>query len=144
VQSDLFLAILFVLCVYMVPLAATRLSPAAAAPPLTRKQRLSGLALGLVNGLLVIANVIRYANPYLSTVINMRTGGWTWSIPFLHISHPNANTVAFSIQPIDLTITPSPLLKLYDTLPTALILLFCFLIFVFIGTIYGRLLRSKR
>jgi hypothetical protein len=74
----------------------------------------------------------------------MKTGGWTWSIPFLHISHPNASTLVLSIQPINFTITPSPVLKIYDTLPTALILLFGFLIFVFVGTAYGRVLRARR
>jgi hypothetical protein len=144
VQSDLFLAVLFVFTVFLVQLAVTRLILEPGKQPLARKQRLGGAGLGLVNGLLVIANVVRYADPYLNTVINMKTGGWTWSIPFLHISHPNAATVVLSIQPIDFTITPSPLLKIYDTLPTALIVLFGFLIFVFVGTTYGRVLRSRR
>jgi len=142
-QHDLFLALLFVFTVYVVGLGAGRLILGARTGPLTRQQRLSGVGLGLLNGFLIVANVVRYANTYLQHALNSQTGGWTWHIPMLHITHPNGSTISFSIEPSAITITPSPLLKLYDKLPSALIVLFAFLLFVFVGTMYGRIMRRR-
>jgi hypothetical protein len=86
---------------------------------------------------------VRYADPYLQTAVDSRTGGWTWHIPFLHLAHPDSSTLAIGIEQTPLTITPSPLLKIYNSLPTALILLFAFLVFVFVGTVYGRVVRGR-
>lgn len=142
-QRDLFLAILFAFTVYIVQLGAGRVILGPKGGPLTRQQRLSGLSLGLLNGFLLVANVVRYADPYLRTVIDARTGGWTWRVPFLHIARPDSNSISIAIEQTPITITPSPLLKLYGSLPAALILLFAFLVFVFVGTVYGRVVRGR-
>jgi hypothetical protein len=137
-EADLFLAILFALTVYMVRLAAIRVVGGPQSSGLTRRQRVSGLLLGLLNGFLLVANVIRQADPYLRSVLNAQTGGWTWHVPLPHVSQAHGSSVTVSIVSSPLTITPSPLLNIYSTLPTALLLLFGFLIFVFVGTVYGR------
>jgi hypothetical protein len=142
-QSDLFLAFLFAFTVYVVQLGAGRAILGSKGGPLTRQQRLSGLSLGLLNGFLLVANVVRYADPYLRTVVDARTGGWTWDIPLPHLGRPDSSSISIGIQQTPITITPSPLLKIYNTLPTALILLFAFLVFVFVGTLYGRVVRGR-
>src|SRR5262249_25648545 len=129
--------------VYLVQLGAGRAILGPKGGPLTRQQRLSGLTLGLFNGFLLVANVVRYADPYLRTVIDARTGGWTWRIPLPHLGRPDNSTISIGIQQTPITITPSPLLKLYSSLPAALILLFAFLVFVFVGTVYGRVVRGR-
>jgi Colicin V production protein len=142
--ANLFLAILFAFIVYVVRLAATRVIGDGPPGRLTRRQRVSGLCMGLLNGFLLVANIVREADPYLQSVVNARTGGWTWHVPLLHISQAQGSSVTVSIQMSPLTITPSPLLNIYSTLPTALVLLFGFLIFVFVGTVYGRVVHARR
>jgi colicin V production protein len=141
--ADLFLALLFVFTVYIVQLGGVLLILGQKNRPSTRRERFNGLLLGLVNGFLVVANAMRYADPYLRATANPTTGGWTWRLPLPRLGHPDAGTFSFSIDPTNLTITPSPLLKIYDSLPTALILLFAFLLFVFVGTLYGRVIRAR-
>jgi uncharacterized membrane protein required for colicin V production len=142
-QADLVLAVFFAFTVYIVQLGAVLLIFGRRAEELTRRQRLSGMGLGLLNGFLIVANVVRLADPYLSSMLNGKTGGWTWQLPLPHFGHPDPGTFTLSIQPTALTIKPSPLLKIYDSLPLALILLFAFLVFVFVGTMYGRVMRAR-
>lgn len=142
-ESALFLAIAFCFIVYVVQLGAGHMILGAKNGPLNRQQRVSGIVLGLLNGFLIVANTVRYADPYLRTAIDSSTGGWTVHIPLPHFSHPSSSTLVFSIDPSALTVTPSPLLQIYDKLPTALILLFAFLTFVFVGTMYGRVVRRR-
>lgn len=139
--ADLSLAALFVFTVYIVQLCGARLMVAPGG--LTRRQRLHGLILGLVNGFLIIANAMRYADPYLRSTQDPLTGGWTWRPSLPHLGHPNASTFSLSVAPTDFTLRPSPLLTLYNSLPVALILLFAFLLFVFLGTMYGRVIRAR-
>lgn len=142
-QGDLFLALLFGFTVYIVNLGAGRIILGPKSGPITRRQRTTGMGLALLNGFLIVANIVRYADPYLRKVIDRQTGGWTWHIPLPHITHPDGSTIALSIERTALTVTPSPLLKIYDKVPTALILLFAFLTFVFVGTVYGRVIRGR-
>ncbi|MDB5076351.1 MAG: hypothetical protein JWO42_2530 [Chloroflexi bacterium] len=142
-QSDLFLAIFFVVTVYVVRLGASRIIDGSQGGQVTGRQRWSGALLGLLNGFLLVANFIRYANPYLNSVASATTGGWTWHIPLPQISQAHGSSITFAIQSVAVTVTPSPLLNIYNTIPTALILLFAFLIFVFVGTLYGRVIRPR-
>lgn len=142
-QSDLVLALFFAFTVYIVQLGAVLLIFGRRPEQVTRRQRFSGMGLGLLNGFLIVANVVRLADPYLRSMLNGKTGGWTWQIPLPHFGHPDPGTFTLSIQSTALTIKPSPLLKIYDSLPLALILLFAFLVFVFVGTMYGRVMRAR-
>jgi hypothetical protein len=144
VRGDLLLALLFVFTVYVVGLAAGRLINGPKGVQVTRQQRLGGLCLGFLNGFLLVANVVRYADPYLRTAVDSTTGGWTWRVPLPQLGHPNGATLSLTIGLTPITITPSPLLQIYSTLPTALTLLFAFLVFVFVGTVYGRVTRGPR
>jgi uncharacterized membrane protein required for colicin V production len=142
-DGDLFLAFLFVFTVYIVQLTVKRAILAGREGPPSRQQRLTGLCLGFLNGFLLVANVVRYADPYLKTVDN-NTGGWTWQTPFPHFTQVSGHSVTLALGPTPITIMPSPLLQIYSTLPTALILLFAFLVFVFVGTVYGRVVQGRR
>jgi len=141
-QADLFLAGFFLFTLCVVQLGGTLLILGRGRAPLDRRQRTGGFVLGLINGFLIIANVLHLADPYLRTTQDPIAGGWTWHLPLPHFSHPDPSTFSVSIAPLRLTITPSPLLQLYTSLPTALILLFLFLTFVFLGTLYGRVIRK--
>ncbi|MGH2346739.1 MAG: CvpA family protein [Chloroflexota bacterium] len=143
-DGDLFLALLFVFTVYIVQLTVKRAILAGKEGPPSRQQRLTGLVLGFLNGFLLVANVVRYADPYLRKATDNNTGGWTWETPFPHLTHVNGNSITLALGPTPVTITPSPLLQIYSTLPTALILLFGFLSFVFVGTVYGRVVHGRR
>ncbi len=143
-DGDLFLAFLFVFTVYIVQLTVRRAILAGKEGPPSRQQRLTGIFLGFLNGFLLVANVVRYADPYLTKTVDTNTGGWTWQTPFPHLSRIGDNSITLSLGPTPITITPSPLLQIYSTLPTALILLFAFLVFVFVGTVYGRIVQGRR
>lgn len=143
-QGDLFLSLLFVFTVYVVQMAARRLILGGKEGPVSRQQRLTGLCLGFLNGFLLVANIVRYADPYLRKTVDTTTGGWTWQAPLPHFTHLNGGSITLSFAPTPISITPSPLLQIYSTLPTALILLFGFLIFVFVGTVYGRVTDGRR
>ncbi|MGH2411299.1 MAG: CvpA family protein [Chloroflexota bacterium] len=142
-HGDLFLALLFLFTVFIVQLTVKRAILGDGDELPSRQQRLTGLCLGLLNGFLLVANVIRYADPFLRKSVDTATGGWTWLSPLPHLTHANGNSVTLALGPTPISITPSPLLQIYSTLPTALILLFAFLIVVFVGTVYGRVTRGR-
>jgi uncharacterized membrane protein required for colicin V production len=142
-KRDLFLAILFASIVYVVRLAASSLATGLPDRVITRKQMFFGALLGALNGFLLIASVMRFANPYLQTVIIAQTGGWTWHPLLLRVSEAHGSSVTFALKTSTLTITPSPVLNVYSSLPTALMLLFAFLMFVFVGTLYARTIPSR-
>lgn len=141
--SNLFLAVLFVFTVYMVQLFGVKMVLGSGAGPRSRQDHLNGLILGLVNGFLIVANTVRYANPYLLATQSAPGSGWSLHVLLPHFSHPDAGTFTVGIAPTILTITPSPLVNMYNTLPTAVVFLFAFLVFVFMGTLYGRIMRGR-
>ncbi|HVA92551.1 MAG TPA: CvpA family protein [Chloroflexota bacterium] len=143
-HGDLFLALLFLFTVYIVQLTVKRAILGGKDGLPSRQQRLTGLCLGFLNGFLLVANVVRYADPFLRKTVDSATGGWTWLSPFPHLTHASGSSVTLALGPTPISITPSPLLQIYSSLPTALILLFGFLIVVFVGTVYGRVTRGRR
>jgi hypothetical protein len=146
-DRSLFLAFLFVGTILLVQSTITRVVPGLT---LTRPKfrELSGAAkvwgflIGLLNGFLIVATVVHYASPYLSENLATRTGGWAFSLPTLQFDH-GQNWINLTIKPSTLVVMPSPLLGLYEQVPTALILLFVLLGFVFIGSLYGRMNRLR-
>jgi hypothetical protein len=143
-SADLFLAALFIFTVYAVQLFGVRVILGPGTGPRDRRERFNGALLGLVNGFLVVANAMRYADPFIQATLSGQSGGWRFRVLLPRFSHPDAGTFSLTIAPTTVTVTPSPLLRIYDSLPTALILLFAFLVFVFLGTIYGRVMRSRK
>ena len=142
-NSDLFKTALFLFTVCIAQLGTSRLIVGQSGGPTTRRQRLIGFCLGLFNGFLIVANVVRYADPYLRTIVDHRTGGWTWHLTLPYVDRTGGQAITLGFRDSSLTITPSPVLTIYNTLPTALILLFAFLIVVFVGTVYGRVFRRN-
>ncbi|HVC80882.1 MAG TPA: CvpA family protein [Chloroflexota bacterium] len=142
-QGDLFLALLFLFTVFIVQLTVRRAILGDGDEMPSRQQRLTGLCLGFLNGFLLVANVVRYADPFLRQSVDTATGGWTWISPLPHLTHASGSSVTLALGPTPISITPSPLLQIYSTLPTALILLFAFVIVVFVGTVYGRVTRGR-
>lgn len=142
-SANLFLAALFVFTVYAVQLFGVRVILGPDIRPDGHRERFNGFLLGLVNGFLIVANTMRYADPFVNSALAGTSGGWRFQLLLPHFDHPAAGTFSLSIAPTIITVTPSPLLRLYDSLPTALILLFAFLVFVFLGTVYGRVMRSR-
>ena len=142
-HGDLFLALLFLFTVFVVQLTVRRAILGNGDEMPSRQQRLTGLCLGFLNGFLLVANVVRYADPFLRQSVDTATGGWTWISPLPHLTHANGSSVTLALGPTPISITPSPLLQIYSTLPTALILLFAFVIVVFVGTVYGRITRGR-
>jgi hypothetical protein len=142
-HGDLFLALLFLFTVFIVQLTVRRAILGDGDEMPSRRQRLTGLCLGFLNGFLLVANVVRYADPFLRQSVDTATGGWTWISPLPHLTHANGNSVTLALGPTPISITPSPLLQIYSTLPTALILLFAFVIVVFVGTVYSRVTRGR-
>jgi hypothetical protein len=143
-NADLFLAALFAFTVYAVQLFGVRVILGSGTRPADRRERVNGMLLGLVNGFLVVANTMRYADPFVQSTLAGASGGWRFQLLLPHFTHPDAGTFSLTVAPTTVTVTPSPLLRIYDSLPTALILLFAFLVFVFLGTVYGRVMRSRR
>lgn len=141
--ADLFLAGLFVFTVYAVQLFGVRVILGAESRPGNRRERFNGMVLGLVNGFLVVANAMRYADPFVRSTLAGKSGGWSFHVWLPRFSHPDAGTFSLSVAPTTVTVIPSPLLRIYDSLPTALILLFAFVVFVFLGTVYGRVMRNR-
>ena len=140
-SQALFKVALFVFTLLM----ARRVLAAIAAVPTrapTRREKLWGLVLGLLNGFLIVATVERY----LTTVIQATAGRSSVSVgvPGLSFSHPTPTTWSVHLVPTSFTLLPpAPSADLWARLPLALVLLLLFLAFVFVGTIYGRLSRRS-
>lgn len=109
---------------------------------LTRREKVWGLLLGLLNGFLVMAVVEHYLTDALQA-----SGGPSVSVgvPALSFGHvPGSNTWSISLVSSTFTLLPSGAnTDLWAKLPIALLLLVLFLAFVFVGTIYGRVSRSR-
>ncbi len=143
-DQQLFLAILFTLTIVLVQSSIGRIVPGLnlSRPKyrdLKRDAKLWGFLIGCLNGFLIVATIVHYSTPYLTLNLPARSGGWAFSLPTLQFQHPDSHTLALSIQQSTLVITPSPLLSLYENVPTALVLLFLLLAVVFIGSIYSRM-----
>ena len=138
----LFKAVLFVFAVYMASLVLTRIVN----PPrsgLTRSHKLWGLALGLINGFLIMAVLERYISDALAATAKPGSPV-SLGIPALSFGHPDAATWTVKLVGSSLTLLPPNVnTNLWDKLPTALVLLLLFLAFVFVGTVYGRLSRGR-
>ena len=143
----LFLAFLFVLTILLVQSTITRVIPGLTITrpkykELSREAKVWGFLINLFNGFLIVATVVHYSSPYLSANLPARAGGWAFSLPTLQFNSGD-NFIGLSIKPSTLVVTPSPLLTLYEHVPTALILLFLVLAFVFVGSLYGRMNRLR-
>ena len=140
-MQALFKAILFVFTLLM----ASRVLAAVAAVPrraLSRREKLWGLVLGLLNGFFIVAIIERY----LITVIQTAAGKSMVSVgvPALSIGHAAPDTWSVRLVPSSFTLLPPGSSgDLWTRLPLALVLLVLFLAFVFVGTIYGRVNRSR-
>ena len=136
-----FKAVLFVFTLLM----ASRVLAAVAAVPrraLSRREKLWGLVLGLLNGFFIVAIVERY----LIAVIQATAGRNRVSVgvPGLSFGHSAPDTWTIRLVPSSFTLLPSASSgDLWTRLPLALVLLVLFLAFVFVGTIYGRVNRSR-
>lgn len=142
-ESDLLQSVLFVFAVYVVYLFAVRLVLGAGSGPRNRGDRATGLLLGLLNGFLVFATAVRYAEPFLTAVQSAKTGGWSTTLVLPRLGHPDAGTFSLSISQTTITLLPSPMLRSYESVPTAVVMLFAFVVLVFLGTAYGRVVRSR-
>jgi hypothetical protein len=140
--SGLLLAICFLITSSVVQLAGSRLMAHQSGTSLTRRERFNGAGLGLLNGLLLVANAMRFAAPFLRAVEDTRIGGWSAQLLLPHLGHPDPSTFSVSMLPTTLIITPSPLLAFYNAVPIPLVFLVAFLVFIFVGSVYGRALRA--
>ena len=137
----LFKAALFVFTLLM----ASRVLAAVVAVPkraLSRREKLWGLVLGLLNGFFIVAIIERY----LITVIQATAGKSMVSVgvPALSIGHAAPDTWSVRLVPSSFTLLPPASSgDLWTRLPLALVLLLLFLAFVFVGTIYGRVNRRR-
>jgi hypothetical protein len=137
----LFKAALFVFTLLM----ASRVLAAILAVPkraLSRREKLWGLVLGLLNGFFIVAIIERY----LITVIQATAGKSMVSVgvPAFSIGHAAPDTWSIRLVPSSFTLLPSASSgDLWTRLPLALVLLVLFLAFVFVGTIYGRVNRRS-
>jgi hypothetical protein len=97
--------------------------------------------LGLLNGFFIVAIIERY----LITVIQTAAGKSMVSVgvPALSIGHAAPDTWSVRLVPSSFTLLPASSGDLWTRLPLALVLLVLFLAFVFVGTIYGRVNRSR-
>ncbi len=139
--QDIFLAVLFVVIVAMAAYALGRLVDVPRRGG-TRKDKLQGGALGLLNGFLITAMIDRY----ITEAIGVGSpGGLSVGVPGIAFSHPTPNTwsVSFIANPLTLTPGGGSGADLWSKLPYALLLLLLFIAIVFVGTVYGRLNRSK-
>jgi hypothetical protein len=137
----LFKAALFVFTLLM----ASRVLAAVAAVPkraLSRREKLWGLVLGLLNGFFIVSIIERY----LITVIQTTAGKSMVSVgvPALSFGHAAPDTWSVRLVPSSFTLLPPASSgDLWTRLPLALVLLLLFLAFVFVGTIYGRVNRRR-
>ena len=137
----LFKAVLFIFTLLM----ASRVLASIAAVPrraLSRREKLWGLVLGLLNGFFIVAIIERY----LITVIQATAGKSMVSVgvPALSIGHATPDTWSVRLVPSSFTLLPAASSgDLWTRLPLALVLLVLFLAFVFVGTIYGRVNRRS-
>jgi uncharacterized membrane protein required for colicin V production len=137
----LFKAVLFIFTLLM----ASRVLATIAAVPrraLSRREKLWGFVLGLLNGFFIVAIIERY----LIAVIQAAAGKSMVSVgvPALSIDHAAPDTWSVRLVPSSFTLLPSASSgDLWTRLPLALVLLVLFLAFVFVGTIYGRVNRSR-
>jgi hypothetical protein len=137
----LFKAVLFIFTLLM----ASRVLASIAAVPrraLSRREKLWGLVLGLLNGFFIVAIIERY----LITVIQATAGKSMVSVgvPAFSIGHAAPDTWSIRLVPSSFTLLPSASSgDLWTRLPLALVLLVLFLAFVFVGTIYGRVNRRS-
>jgi hypothetical protein len=137
----LFKAALFVFTLFMAGrvLAAIVTVPRRA---LTRREKLWGLVLGFLNGFFIVAIIERY----LIAVIAATAGRSRVSVgvPALSFGHSAPDTWSVRLVPSSFTLLPpAPSGDLWGRLPLALVVLVLFLAFVFVGTIYGRVNRSR-
>ena len=137
----LFKAVLFLFTLLM----AGRVLGAIAVVPkraVTRREKLWGLVLGLLNGFFIVAIVERY----LVTMIQATAARSKVSVgvPALSFGHPTPDTWSIRLVSSSFTLLPpAPSGDLWTRLPLALVLLVLFLAFVFVGTIYGRVSRRS-
>ena len=137
----LFKAALFVFTLLM----ASRVLAAIAAVPrraLSRREKLWGLVLGLLNGFFIVAIIERY----LVAVIQASAARSRVSVgvPALSFGHPTPDTWSVHLVSSSFTLLPPASSgDLWTRLPLALVLLLLFLAFVFVGTIYGRVNRRS-
>src|SRR6266516_4685421 len=106
----------------------------------TRREKLWGLVLGLLNGFFIVAIVERY----LVTMIQASAARSRVSVgvPALSFGHPTPDTWSVRLVSSSFTLLPpAPSGDLWTRLPLALVVLVLFLAFVFVGTIYGRVSR---
>jgi hypothetical protein len=135
----LFKAALFIFTLLM----AGRVLAAILAVPkraLSRREKLWGLALGLLNGFFIVAIIERY----LIVAIQATAGKSMVSVgvPALSFDHTTPDTWTVRLVPSAFTLLPPTAGgDLWARLPLALVVLVLFLAFVFVGTVYGRVNR---
>jgi hypothetical protein len=137
----LFKATLFVFTLLM----ASRVLAAILAVPrraLSRREKLWGLVLGLLNGFFIVAIIERYV-----IVAIQATAGKSMvsvGVPALSFGHTTPDTWSVRLVPSAFTLlSPTASGDLWARLPLALVVLVLFLAFVFVGTIYGRVNRRS-
>lgn len=136
----LFTAALFIFTTFMATLVITRIV-AMPRRPLTRGEKLWGLLLGFLNGFLIMAVIAHYVSDAAQAAA---PAGASVGFPALAFAHPDAATWQVRLVQSSLTLLPpSSNADLWNKLPIALILLLLFLAFVFVGTLYGRVSRSR-
>ncbi len=137
-QQDIFTALLFIFVVAMSALVLARIVNYPKRE-LTRSEKIWGLALGLLNGFLIMA-VIEH---YVADALQVAGGAASVGLPALQFGHPAYNTWSVSLVSTSFTLLPGGSnVDLWSKLPVALILLLLFLAFVFVGTLYGRMSRG--
>ncbi len=138
--QDIFLAVLFVLIVAMAAYALGRLVDVPRKGG-TRKDKLQGGAIGLLNGFLITAMI----DHYITDAVQVGSpGSLSVGVPGIAFSHPAPNTWSVSFIANSLMLAPGATnADLWSKLPYALLLLLLFIAIVFVGTLYGRLNRGR-
>ena len=137
----LFKAVLFVFTLFMASrVIVTILAVPKRAP--SRREKLWGLVLGLLNGFFIVAIIERY----LLAVLQATAGRSKVSVgvPALSFGHAAPDTWTVRLVPSSFTLLPLATSgDLWSKLPLALVVLVLFLAFVFVGTVYGRVSRRS-